>query len=401
MNIRPLKCFSQVLVSVLFICLHQACGADDDANDDANYTNYSWNNDDTQIQYWSDYSILPKRCIVYKGVDVIVFSMHEKAGQQCSDEPVGTYKLDVPTFVESYLYQIEDNAENEGVDDYAESANAQYLDCTGVEINGEQFYSQLGCSDTSTAELAVNIYTDNTCETKADSNGYDDANVDVSDIAPPFQKCVGCVVWFDKNDDEIDDQYYDNHRTDSPLCSSAWAYKETCDKKCQRVGMEAVTREGWNSSDKVLLGILGIFAVGLLSGIYRKRQRMTNKNALLEQAAMSAAGMQKSHVVGIATLLVVVITIFAALKMKNVTWAMLLATNLFLFGYMMKLTVEGSEEVGPDGTVIRPDESSDDEDEDDEDDERPGYTPTSVPAVPPQPANNTGADVANGLPSVT
>ena len=85
---------------------------------------------------------------------------------------------------------------------------------------------------------------------------------------------------------------------------------------------------------------------------------MSNKDALLEQAAMSAAGLQQAHVVGIVILVVLVIAVFALLGLKNITWALLLIMNTALFGYLLKLTVDsgvstGETIIGPDGTIIR------------------------------------------------
>ena len=97
---------------------------------------------------------------------------------------------------------------------------------------------------------------------------------------------------------------------------------------------------------------------------------MSNKDALLEQAAISAAGLQQTHVLGIFALLILIIMMFALLGLKKITWALLLLLNIVLFAYLMKLTVDGSVKetiIGPDGQVIEKDDSEDDEDEDEED----------------------------------
>jgi hypothetical protein len=171
-------------------------------------------------------------------------------------------------------------------------------------------------------------------------------------------------MWVDKNDDEIDDMFYENRQTNAPLCSTAWNYKQTCNRKCQKTGLEPREKDGWSTPDKILLAILAIFGAGMLGAILRKRQNMSNKDALLEQAAMSAAGLQQAHVVGIFVLVVIVITVFALLQLKNITWALLLIMNTALFGYLMKLTVDsgvsaGETVIGPDGTIIRPADSDD------------------------------------------
>jgi hypothetical protein len=171
-------------------------------------------------------------------------------------------------------------------------------------------------------------------------------------------------MWVDKNDDEIDDMFYENRQTNAPLCSTAWNYKQTCNRKCQRTGLEPKEKDGWSTPDKILLAILAIFGFGMLVAILRKRQNMSNKDALLEQAAMSAAGLQQAHVIGIFVLIVIVITVFALLQLKNITWALLLIMNTTLFGYLMKLTVDsgvsaGETMIGPDGTIIRQADSDD------------------------------------------
>jgi hypothetical protein len=165
-------------------------------------------------------------------------------------------------------------------------------------------------------------------------------------------------MWVDKNDDEIDDMFYENRQTNAPLCSTAWNYKATCNRKCQHTGLEHESKEGWNTADKVLLAVLAAFGLVMLIVILKKRQNMSNKDSLLEQAAMSAAGLQQAHVIGIFFLYIIVITVFALLQLKNITWAMLLIMNTALFGYLMKLTVDsgistGEAVIGPDGTIIR------------------------------------------------
>ena len=257
--------------------------------------------------------------------------------------------------------------EDKGYDDYQLPEVANYAYCTRVVIQNQELYLQIGCADDNPLSIAVNIYEDNTCTTRSqlDGNyGYDDANIDVSEIQLPFKHCQSCVMWVDKNDDEIDDMFYENRKTNAPLCSTAWSYKQVCDRKCLRTGLESKTREGWNTPDKVLLAILSIFGFGMLVAILRKRQNMSNKDALLEQAAMTAAGLQQAHVIGIFFLIIIVITVFALLQLKNITWALLLIMNTALFGYLMKLTVDsgvsaGETVIGPDGTIIRHADSDD------------------------------------------
>lgn len=118
--------------------------------------------------------------------------------------------------------------------------------------------------------------------------------------------------------------------------------------------------EGWNSSDRVLLSVLAAFAAILVILILRKRQKMSNKETLLENAMMSSVGLHQPHIIGLFILSILVVAVFVVLGFKNVTWTLLLIFIVALFGYLMKLTLEsavseGETVIGPDGTILRKD----------------------------------------------
>lgn len=317
------------------------------------------------IEYWTNYAIYPKRCVKYNNNDQIMYAIYEHAANHCVDTATGTYVASVPTFVHAYLEQAADDAADAG-EEYEYPAAADYLDCTLKEIGGVNYYVQLGCSDYDSASLAVNIYSDAQCTVHSSVDGYDDSNLAV-DFSVTFSKCTPCVVWFDKDADDIDDQYYVNKQMNAPLCSAMWEYKEKCDSSCQKLGNPIGSRDGWNKADKVLLSILSLFGFGMLLAIINKRTKMSNKDALLEQAAISAVGLQQSHVLGIFALLILIITIFGLLGLKKITWALLLVLNIVLFGYLMKLTLDSSVKetiIGPDGKIMEVVDSDDDDDDD-------------------------------------
>jgi predicted nucleic acid-binding Zn ribbon protein len=171
-----------------------------------------------------------------------------------------------------------------------------------------------------------------------------------------------CVNWFDRNDDqpEVDDGFYENRMTNAPLCATPWSNKQACGSKCQHIGMEKKQRESFSSSDRILLAVLVAFGLVMVGLIARKRYKMSNKDTLLEQASLSAAGLQQTQVLAIFVAVVVVIAVFAVLGLKNITWALLLIINTALFSYLMKLTIASSSNtddtiIGPDGTIIRND----------------------------------------------
>ena len=128
---------------------------------------------------------------------------------------------------------------------------------------------------------------------------------------------------------------------------------------------------------------------GMLTVIYKKRSKMAKKDTLLEEAAMSAAGLQQTHIIGIFVLTLIVIILFGLMGFKTITWTLLLLVNLVLFTYLMKLTIDSglNTPVGPDGEPLDDDSSDEEyEDDDDDDDEEGNYkAPTEAPkeTLPP------------------
>jgi len=367
---------------------------DDYAGDDGDDGAANYDGDD-YIKYWTEYAVLPKKCITYNNVDMIVFSMYAQASQHCMDKPEGTYMTPVPTFVEAYLDQLDSNAEEMGGDDYT-TADSTFVNCYQYETNGGVYYAQLGCTDGDSQSLSVQLYSDNTCETPdKNANGDDDLAFDVDGLQVPFKECKSCVNFVNTNEDDVDDQYFENKMTNAPLCATIWAKKSVCDRKCKRLGNDDQA-EGWNASDKILLSVLGVFSAVMLAVILKKRRKMSNKNALLEEAALSAAGLQQTHIIGIFVLVLLVVVVFGILGFKGITWGMLLIINAIVFGYLMKLTIDGlssDPKIGPDGELLEDEESSDDDDDDDEEegdeeeDNRAGeYKSPEVPSTPPLPA---------------
>ena len=209
---------------------------------------------DYAINYWTDYAIYPLRCVNYNGQDQIMYSMYAKSYNHCSDSPVGTYVTSVDNFVNGYLDQMAANAQDEG-SDYQYPSMADYLNCTSGEVNGRGYYLQVGCDASNPTGLSINAYSDDSCTSRASV----DTSLLSNDLSLNYKKCMPCVIWMDKNDDEIDDQYYENKQKNAPLCNAAWNYKQACDGKCQAMAREQKVREGWNKADKVLLTVLSVF----------------------------------------------------------------------------------------------------------------------------------------------
>ena len=111
-----------------------------------------------------------------------------------------------------------------------------------------------------------------------------------------------------------------------------------------------------------------LFRLGglLFALINKKRSKMAKKDMLLEEAMMSSAGLQQSHLIGIISCYVFVTVLAGLSTLKSITWFLLIAMNIILFLYLMKLTIDSglNVPVGTDGEPLGDDDSSDDEDDD-------------------------------------
>jgi hypothetical protein len=105
--------------------------------------------------------------------DVIVFSVFNQETNHCADTPIGTYITPVSDFVNGYLQQYQVRMQDQGVDDYATPEVATYLQCTGLEIDGVTYYYQIGCADGTTQKMAVHMYSDQDCKSRATVSGIE------------------------------------------------------------------------------------------------------------------------------------------------------------------------------------------------------------------------------------
>jgi len=131
-------------------------------------------------------------------VDVVVFSVYDKAYNHCQDEPVGTYVTPVTYYVNGLVNQEIQDMQDQGYNYYIPDV-AQYVYCTAFEIQNQVFFFQLGCADDSTQKLAVNIYEDNECTKRSkNADGYDDSNLDVSALGVRVRVVTSTSIFYSK-----------------------------------------------------------------------------------------------------------------------------------------------------------------------------------------------------------
>jgi hypothetical protein len=114
-------------------------------------------------------------------VDVIVWSIFENGYKQCADTPIGTYVTSVPNFLNGYLSQMAQDAQDQG-QDYEYPDASQFISCTAYEIDNKYYYLQFGCSDETTQAVTINVFDDNACTKPSSVGSTSTDSIDISSL---------------------------------------------------------------------------------------------------------------------------------------------------------------------------------------------------------------------------
>lgn len=288
--------------------------------------------------------------------------MYGGGHNQCARAGLGTYYAPVDSFVKGYTKQKASNAELTG-DDYDVPDELAYLECQaayGDDDGGSAVYLQIGCNDSTGKAIALKAYEDDQC-TQPKSNNYNIKNlgIDISDLRIKFETCQDCVYWPDENGDDdaangadVDDGFWNYHGYDSAMCGAAWKTKTKCNRQCQRQAKKGAKsysyHSGFSRPGKFFLFVFTVSGIFLLLAVHSQRKRMATEDAVYEEALVQKAGMKMKHVVFGIIGLIVFTLIFALLKLKFLTWFLLLGANVLLFAYWayLRFRKEGKVEVG-------------------------------------------------------
>jgi hypothetical protein len=112
---------------------------------------------------------------------MIVWSLFEHGYKQCGDTPIGTYVTTVPNFINGYMNQKAQDAEDQG-QDFEYPDVSQFIACTAYDINNQNYYLQFGCSDETSQAVAIRIFDDNACTKLSSVDSSVLAEIDVSTI---------------------------------------------------------------------------------------------------------------------------------------------------------------------------------------------------------------------------
>jgi len=307
---------------------------------------------------WDDYSIEPKKCIVYKNKHVIAFDLFGKGHKQCTKKQEGTYLMDTGQFAKAYVAQKQVDYSLAG-NDYDTPEALDYMECTAVEYNDIYYYAKLGCS--TVGGLKVISYTDEYCTQEVSTNiGL------YNDVKISFSVCQTCVSWpaeVTYDDDaadevELDDMFESYHMYDSKLCGAAAQYKENCGWGCKKVVKKALSSSGnnnakrsWGGFEKFSLFVWSFLAVALVWVVLKQRRMMSREDAIVEEAAMNGVGLKKRHVFPIALGIIFFVLFAMFMVWKKLAWILLIGTNFGLFAHFVFLRRKAKKSGGGEGYV--------------------------------------------------
>jgi len=309
---------------------------------------------------WDDYSIEPKKCMIYNRQHVIAFDLYGKGNKQCLKKREGTYIMDVGQFALAYTAQKQIDYSLMG-NDYGGADALDYVACTAVEYNDIYYYAKLGCS--TQGGLKLNAYSDENCSQEVNQNiGL------YNDVKISFGACQSCVSWPSEqtyDDDaaeeiEVDDNFYGYHMYDSKLCGAAAEYKMSCGWGCKRQAKKGLSsssnnphnmKNSWGGFDKFCLFFWSFAAIALVWIVLKQRRMMSREDAIVEEATMNGVGIKKRHVFPIALGIIVFILLSMAMVWKKLTWLLLIGTNIGLFAHFVFLRRKAKKGSGGDGYI--------------------------------------------------
>jgi len=345
--------------------------AKDEEEDDDGFFYFQDDND------WSESAIYPMSCIETSEGDAVVYQMYKKGHNQCKRRSLGKYKMDVDSFIRAYVSQLEQDYLAKGAEYEVDDEAMEYLQCQQYYYNNNMYYLKVGCRSTGKGFM-VHAYTDMYCSEKLSYNL--NLGVDLSGLRVQFDTCKNCVTsssYGNNNKYNNNNNAYNNYNNqgggygygdmsqhESMLCSSADHYKDTCNRSCRRAANKAgssSSSKGWGGGGgswdgdgfspigKFFLWVLSLSAIFFLLAGLAQRKKMSKQDALIEEAAIKASGVDKKYIPRIFVGLILFIIILILFRRKVLTWFFLIGINIGLLAYWMHLKNKAEQNAAANG----------------------------------------------------
>lgn len=121
------------------------------------------------------------------------------------------------------------------------------------------------------------------------------------------------------------------------MCDRLWRYGDTCDSDC--LALDAFRADQWTSSDIFLLVVMCLFMASMMLLVLAKRVKAYERATIYGDEDAPYPGLPPMAMFLLFVLVLTVILVLANLKMVNETLLFAVITCIFLFMYMLKLTL--------------------------------------------------------------
>lgn len=329
--------------------------AKEEGNDNDEYGLFYF---DASQKDFTNGAIYPKACVSLTDGDYVVFDLFQNNHNQCKKKSLGTYKQDITSFVVAYAKQMKQDNEKNGNGYEVDDGVMEYLQCKQYYYNNNLYYLKLGCRDSTGKGFQVNAYTDMYCTTKANQNN--NFGIDVSSLRVQFGACKTCMTSsynqygnYNNNNNQANNYYNQKYFDyETPLCSAAYNYKQSCSGSCSRQVRKvssgnhsygSSSSEGFSPIGKFFLWVMSFSALFFLLASLAQRKRMSKTDAVLEEAAIKSAGVDKKYIPRIFVGIALFIILLILFKKKIMTWFFLTAVNVALLSYWIHLKNKADE----------------------------------------------------------
>ena len=250
---------------------------------------------------------------------------------------------------------LHDHIDNDG------QRSSRRLDDNAVVdyTNGEDVYIQVGCLPSTGKALSFHTYKDDQCKKPLDRYGDNSdsrailSSIGAQNVNVHFGACHHCVVWPEQvgDDDDAshhsrefvadDDQFWNNHGYDSPMCATVDAYRHRCGVKCRVAMSEKHNGYGHYTRGLTLTGKIIAWMMAASVGVCiflidRERKGVSTERDPLRKM-LGGLRVGTPALCGVAAALVILSMLLELMELKYAFWIVLVSACAMFWAYWWSL----------------------------------------------------------------
>ena len=251
---------------------------------------------------------------------------------------------------------LHDHIDNDG-----QHSSSRRLDDNAVVdyTNGKDVYIQVGCLPSTGKALSFHTYKDDQCKKPLDRYGDNSdsrailSSIGAQNVNVHFGACHHCVVWPEQvgDDDDAshhsrefvadDDQFWNNHGYDSPMCATVDAYRHRCGVKCRVAMSEKYNGYGHYTRGLTLTGKIIAWMMAASVGVCiflidRERKGVSTERDPLRKM-LGGLRVGTPALCAVAAALVVLSILLELMELKYAFWIVLVSACAMFWAYWWSL----------------------------------------------------------------